>query len=101
MLGDPAYPLLQSLMKAFPDKSHLSRQDKNFNYRLSRARVVVEHSYGCLKGRWRCLLKQLDVTTCDEPCRVMLLMTSGWMEQEDERGRVSQLQPQHIQKKML
>lgn len=66
-LGDPAYPLLQWLMKAFPDNGRLSRQEKNFNYRLSRARVVVEHSYGRLKGRWRCLLKRLDVATCDVP----------------------------------
>jgi hypothetical protein len=54
-------------MKAFPDNGRLSRQEKHFNYRLSRARVVVEHSYGRLKGRWRCLLKRLDVATCDVP----------------------------------
>ena len=44
LLGDPAYPLLQWLMKAFPDNGRLSRQEKHFNYCLSRARVVVEHT---------------------------------------------------------
>lgn len=67
ILGDPAYPLLSWLMKAFPDNGRLSSQQKVFNYRLSRARVVVEHAYGRLKGRWRCLLKRLDIDVQNVP----------------------------------
>ncbi|KAK7925261.1 hypothetical protein WMY93_007571 [Mugilogobius chulae] len=44
-LGDEAYPLRSDLMKPFPlrqmDKSH-----RIFNYRLSRARRVVENAFG-------------------------------------------------------
>ena len=67
ILGDPAYPLLPWVMKAFADNGRLTRQQKTFNYRLCRTRVVVEHTYGRLKGRWRCLLKQLDIDVSNVP----------------------------------
>ena len=58
LLGDSAYPLLTWLMKPFPHNSHLSGQQKSYNYRISRARVVAEIAYGRLKGRWRRLMKK-------------------------------------------
>ena len=60
ILGDPAYPLLQWMMKLYSDNGRLSQLQHLFNYRLSRARVVTENAFGRLKGRWRCLLKRID-----------------------------------------
>ena len=44
MFGDLAYPLLPWLMKVFPNNGNLTRSEKRFKYRLSKARVVVEHT---------------------------------------------------------
>lgn len=60
VLGDAAYPLLQWLMKPYIETPNSSESVKNFNYRHSRARMVVENAFGRLKGRWRILLKRLD-----------------------------------------
>ena len=54
------YLLTQSyLKKPYVQHGNLSVVTKNFNYRLSRTRMVVENAFGCLKGRWRCLLKEM------------------------------------------
>ena len=47
-------------MKPYAETAATTPEQKHFNYRQSRARMVVENAFGRLKGRWRCLLKRLD-----------------------------------------
>lgn len=99
ILGDPAYPLLPWL---YPDNGRLSQPQKTFNYRLSHARVVVEHAYGRLMGRWRCLQKRLDISVYDVPTFVACVVLHNvcevhgeafddqWMEGIESGGDVNE-----------
>ena len=60
IIGDSAYPLLPWLLKPFPESPTMPDERRNFNYKHSSTRMVVERSFGMLKGRWRCLSKCLD-----------------------------------------
>lgn len=61
LIGDSAYPMHTWLMKPFPQSGVLTSEMKQYNYRISRARIVVENAYGRLKARWRRLLKRNDM----------------------------------------
>lgn len=95
-LGDPAHPLLPWLMKPYLETSSTTPQEINFNYRQSRARMVVENAFGRLKGRWWILLKRIDSKLANIPnlvvsCVVLHSMcemygdycSNNWISRED------------------
>lgn len=64
VLGDEAFPLLNNLMKPYPrSQSLIDRSKAIFNYLLSRARRIVENSFGMLTHRFRMYCTPIHLKT--------------------------------------
>jgi len=61
-VGDEAFPLKSYLLRPY-SRNALGDNEPNkiFNYRLSRARHVVENAFGILAARWRCFRGHIEV----------------------------------------
>jgi hypothetical protein len=62
VVGDEAFPLKTYMLRPYSRKTLGDNEPKKiFNYRLSRARRVVENAFGILAAHWRCFRRYLEV----------------------------------------
>jgi hypothetical protein len=72
-VGDEAFPLKTYIMKPYSVKS-LNTERRIFNYRLSRARRVVENAFGILSAVWR-VYRQPIALSVENTKKVVLATT--------------------------
>lgn len=71
IIGDRAYPLLNWLLKPYlGDDRTLRRKQRAHNIAHSKTRIVVEHSFGLLKGRWR-ILKFVNISDIQKVTKII------------------------------
>ncbi|CAK1600782.1 unnamed protein product [Parnassius mnemosyne] len=59
-IADDTFPLRPDMLKPYRE-ADLSSYKKNFNYRLSRARRIVENAFGILASRFRIYHTQINL----------------------------------------
>lgn len=67
ILADSAYPCLRNLLTPYQDNGHLNDIEKNYNFTLSKCRIVIEHTFGILKQKFR-QLYHLKLRNIDTIC---------------------------------
>lgn len=60
-VADDAFPLRTYILKPYGRTTNISRKQKIFNYRLSRARRIVENAFGILSSRFRVFQRPIAV----------------------------------------
>lgn len=53
LIGDLEYKLSKHLIIGFKNDGHLTRDQIKFNKLIIQNRIIIENTFGLLKGRWR------------------------------------------------
>ncbi|XP_063530916.1 uncharacterized protein LOC134755454 isoform X2 [Cydia strobilella] len=84
-VGDEAFPLLENFMRPYP-RVQLNEQKRIFNYRLSRARRIVETTFGVLARKWYVYRKDFEcnVKTVDKVVKATCVLHNFLIERQPD-----------------
>lgn len=84
LVGDEAFPLKPYLLRPYPGRGGLTPERDVYNYRLSRARRVIENTFGILASQWRIYRK--PIIAKPENAKLMVQATvclHNWLRRQD------------------
>lgn len=93
LVGDEAFALSPFLMRPYPRRYDLDLRKRVFNYRLSRARRIVETSFGILSAVWRIFKSPLrtNLATSIKIIKACCCLHNFLLKFEPEKQRIAQM----------
>lgn len=61
-IGDDAFALSDNIMKPYPRGRNLSVKERVYNYRICRARRVIENAFGIMSSIFRILRRTMEIS---------------------------------------
>ena len=97
-VGDEAFPLKANLMRPYPRArvGVMERMKQIFNYRLSRARRIVENAFGIVAQRFRLFNRRIPLCpmNVDTVIKACCLLHNYLMEEKDTASIMNRLNPE-------
>ena len=98
IVADEAFPLRPDIMRPYPRANRqikLTREEQIFNYRLSRARRIVENGFGILVQRFRVFNRKLPLMpqNADKVVKACCILHNYLTEEQDYHTMCNRLNP--------
>ena len=84
LVGDEAFPLKPYMLRPYPGKNGLTKEQHIFNFRLSHARRMIENTFGILASQWRILRKPI-IANVDNVMKMVqaIICLHNWLREDD------------------